>query len=62
MPILSIVVVLLVMGFVWWLIDNISSIDATFKALAKGVLVFFVVLWLLQQLGVLGPLDQLRIR
>ncbi len=62
MSILSIVVVLLVMGFVWWLIDVIPSIDGTFKMIAKGVLVFFVVLWLLQQLGVIGPLDQLRIR
>ena len=62
MSILAIVVVLLVLGFVWWLVDKIPSIDDTFRNIAKGVLVFFVILWLLQQVGILGPLDQLRIR
>lgn len=60
MTILGIVVAVLVIGFCWWLIDQVPSIDPTFKKIAKGVLIFAFVLWLLAHLGVLhhGVLDQ----
>ena len=58
---MSIIVALLVLGFLWWLIDQIPVIDATFKRIAKAVLIFFVIIWLIQGLGLLAPLERITI-
>lgn len=59
MTIIGIVIAILVIGFCWWLVDQIP-IDPTFKKIAKGVLIFALVLWLLNAFGVLhgGPLNK----
>ncbi len=56
-----IILTILVVGFLWWLIDQIPVIDPTFKRIAKIVLIFFLVVWLIQGLGLLSSLDSIRV-
>lgn len=50
MTIIGLVIAIIVVGFVWWLIDQVP-ISPTFKKVAKGVLLFLFVLWVLGALG-----------
>lgn len=51
---IQLLVVLLVIGFVCWLIGMIPAIDATIKRIMQGVLVFVAILIVLQAFGLLG--------
>ena len=49
----QLLIVLLVLGFVCWLIGMIPAIDATIKKIMQGVLVFVAILIVLQAFGLL---------
>ncbi len=49
----TLVVVLLVIGFVVWLIE-LAPVSATIKRIIQGCVIFFVILWVL--LTVIRPL------
>jgi len=57
MSLFSLVLVLVVVGFFLWLISLIPQIDATFKKIIYGVVIFFTVLWILQQFGLISGLN-----
>ena len=61
MSLISLILALVVIGFALWLLQQIP-IDATIKRIIQGIVILFVVIWLLQTLGVLGPIGDLRIR
>lgn len=44
--IINIVLALLIAGFAFWLIEFIP-VDGTFKKIAKGVIIFAMVLWII---------------
>ena len=44
---LSLVLAVLVVSFLVWLIDQISSIDPQYKTIAKGLLIFALVIYVL---------------
>lgn len=50
----QLLVVLLVIGFVCWLIGMIPAIDATIKRIMQGVLIFVAILIVLQAFGLIG--------
>ena len=62
MPLLTIVLTLIVVGVLLWLVNTYIPLDATIKKLIVAVVVVFVVLWLLQELGVLPLINSVRIR
>ena len=61
MSLLGIVVAILVIGFAVYLI-KLLPVDELFKKIAIAVIVFVLIIWILQSLGVLGPIEPIRIR
>ena len=49
-------VVLIVVGVALWLVNNYVPMDGKIKNILNIVVVIFVVIWLLQGLGLLGSL------
>jgi hypothetical protein len=54
MSLISIVIVLIVVGFLLWLVESKIPMDGTIKLVIELVVIFAVVLWLLNIFGVLG--------
>lgn len=53
----TLLVVILIAGLVWWLIDWAPFIAAQFKTIAKVVLVVFVVIYLVKVTGIVAWLN-----
>jgi hypothetical protein len=56
MDLVHIIVVLIVVGVALWLVNNYVPMDSKIKNILNIVVVIFVVIWLLQGLGLLGSL------
>jgi hypothetical protein len=56
MDLVHIIVVLIVVGVALWLVNNYVPMDGKIKNILNIVVVIFVVIWLLQGLGLLGSL------
>jgi hypothetical protein len=56
MDLVHILVVLIVVGVALWLVNNYVPMDGKIKNILNIVVVIFVVIWLLQGLGLLGSL------
>lgn len=57
MPIVAIIVVLILVGVALYLI-NMIPMEGWIKTIIRVLMILFVVLWLLQVLGLLGALSQ----
>jgi hypothetical protein len=62
MPLVHIVLVLIVVGVLLWLINSFIPMDRKIKSLLNIVVVIAVIIWLLQAVGVLGPLSHFRMK
>jgi hypothetical protein len=62
MSLVGLVITLVVVGVVLWLINNYVPMDSKIKTILNVVVVIAVVIWLLQAFGVLGSLQNIRIR
>jgi hypothetical protein len=51
MPLLQIVMVLIVVGFLLWLVNRFIPMQGTIKSILNGVVIIVVVLWLLNLFG-----------
>lgn len=47
MPIIQIIVVLIVIGFLLWVVNTIIPMDARIKQVLNAIVILLVVLWLL---------------
>jgi hypothetical protein len=56
MDLVHLVVVLIVVGVLLWLVNTYIPMDGKIKQILNIVVVIFVIIWLLQALGVLGSL------
>jgi hypothetical protein len=56
MDLVHIIVVLIIVGVALWLVNNYVPMDGKIKNILNIVVVIFVVIWLLQGLGLLGSL------
>lgn len=61
MSLISLVIVLIVVGVLLWLVNTYIPMDRKIKSILNAVVVIFVVLWLLQALGLLGSLGGMRL-
>ena len=61
MSLLSVVITLVVVGVLLWLLNNYVPMDSKIKSIVN-VVVVIVVVWLLQGFGVLGSLQNIRMR
>lgn len=53
MPLLSIVIILVIIGFVLWLINTYVPMAAPVKTILNAVVVIALVLWLLSVFGII---------
>lgn len=62
MSLIGLVLTLVVVGVLLWLLNTYVPMDAKIKSIINVLVVIVVVIWLLQTLGVLGSLQNIRIR
>jgi Flp pilus assembly protein TadB len=62
MSLISLLLTLVVVGVLLWLLNNYVPMDGKIKSIINAVVVIVVVVWLLQSFGVLGSLQNIRIR
>ena len=55
MPLLNLILVLAVFGFIVWLVVNYIPMPEPFHKVIIAVVSIVLILWLLQTLGVTGP-------
>ena len=61
MSLLSLIVVLVIIGILMYLINAFIPMDASIKRILNVVVIVFLVIWLIQAFGLLGPLQNIRI-
>jgi hypothetical protein len=62
MSLIGLILTLVVVGVVLWLLNNYIPMDGKIKRILNVVVVIVVVIWLLQAFGILGSLQNIRIR
>jgi len=62
MSLIGIVLTLVVVGVLLWLLNNYVPMDGKIKSIVNVVVVIVVVIWVLQGVGLLGSLQNIRIR
>lgn len=60
MPLLQVLVILLVVGFLLWLVNRIPM-QETIKSILNAVVVIAVVLWLLNIFGIVHSLSHIHV-
>jgi len=61
MPLIQIIVVLIVVGFLLWLVNTLIPMDAIIKKILTIVVVLAIVLWLLSAFGLLPGIGVVRV-
>jgi len=61
MSLIGLVLTLVVVGVLLWLINNYVPMDRKIKSIVNVVVVIVTVVWLLQAVGLLGSLQNIRI-
>ncbi|MCE5275843.1 MAG: Thivi_2564 family membrane protein [Syntrophaceae bacterium] len=61
MPLIQVVVVLIVVGFILWLINRFIPMAGSIKTILNAVVVIAVVLWLLSIFGVLSSFSNIHV-
>jgi hypothetical protein len=61
MPLLQILIVLIVVGFLLWLVNRFIPMQRTMKSMLNVVAIICVALWLLNVFGVLHSLSRIRV-
>lgn len=54
MSLIHIVIVLVIVGFILWLINNFIPMAGSIKTILNGVVIICVILWLLSAFGVIS--------
>lgn len=62
MSLVGLVLTLVVVGVLLWLLNNYIPMDGKIKRILNVVVMIVVVIWLLQAFGLLGSLQNIRIR
>lgn len=57
MSLISIVIVLVIVGFILWLINNYVPMAGSIKTILNAVVIICVILWLLSAFGVINGLN-----
>jgi hypothetical protein len=62
MSLIGLILTLVVVGVLLWLLNNYVPMDGKIKSIVNAVVVIVVVIWVLQAVGLLGSLQNIRIR
>ncbi len=61
MPLINLVIVLIVVGVALWLINRFIPMASSIKTILNVVVVVFVVIWVLQAVGLWGHVTSYRL-
>jgi hypothetical protein len=61
MPLISLIVTLIVVGFLLWLVNNYLPMDRKIKSILNFVVVVCVIVWLLFVFGILNHALEIRV-
>ena len=61
MPLVSLIIPLIIVGFALWLINRFIPMASSIKSILNIVVVVCVCIWLLQVTGLWGPISRYRI-
>jgi hypothetical protein len=61
MPLLNIVIILIVVGFLLWLVNHLVPMQRTMKSILNVVVVVCVAFWLLNVFGIVHSLSRVRV-
>jgi len=61
MSLVSLIIILIVIGFLLWLLNAKIPMDPTIKNIINVVIIIAVVLWLLSAFGVLSGLQSIQV-
>lgn len=61
MSLVSLVIVLIVVGFLLWLVTTYIPMEPTIKRIVVVVVIIVVVLWLLSAFGLLSGVNSIRV-
>lgn len=61
MPLIQLVTVLVVVGVLLWMVNRFIPMQATIKSILNGVVVIFVVFWLLNVFGLFHSISRMRV-
>jgi len=62
MSLISIVIVLIVVGFLLWLVNNYIPMASSIKTILNVVVVIAVILWILSSLGVIHDIGNFKLK
>lgn len=62
MPLISLIVYLVIFGLIMYLVNTYIPMAAPIKSVLNVVVVIILILWLVNALGLVGPLPNLRLR
>ena len=62
MSLIGLLLTLVVVGVLLWLLNNYVPMDGKIRSIINAEVVIVVVIWLLQSFGVIGSLQNIRIR
>ena len=61
MPLMQVLIVLVVVGFLLWLVNHLIPMQRTMKSILNMVVIICVAVWLLNISGMLHSLSRIRI-
>lgn len=61
MSLINVIIILIVAGFLLWLVNRYIPMDSKIKNILNIVVVIVIVLWLLNVFGVIGSLTSIRV-
>lgn len=61
MPLISILITLIIVGFLLWLINNFIPMDGKIKKIVNIIVLVVVVIWLLKAFGILSQLTSYKV-
>ena len=57
MSILTVIIVIVVVGFLLWIINRMIPMQSTVRSILNGLVVILLVIWLLQVFGIIHVLQ-----
>lgn len=61
MSILTVIIVIVIVGFLLWLINRMIPMQSTVRSILNGLVVILLVIWLLDVFGIIHVLQSTRV-
>jgi hypothetical protein len=61
MPLINILIVLVIVGFLLWLVNNYIPMDGKIKKIVNIIVLIVVVIWVLKVFGLLSKLTNIQV-